>query len=322
MQQIKFSLIIPIYNKETLVQNLFNLLEEINYSKIEVIFIDDGSTDNSLFLIKKLAKKSKLTIKILHQTNSGPGVARNKGLKISTGDYIWFIDSDDIFNIDAFNNFNKIINTHKNVDIICFNHLQTSEYNIHFDPIKDIQIEYISPKYALLYESVTPWSKIYKRSYLQKNKLIFPKFYFAEDLVFTRKSFCLTNNIIHSNCVFYKWITNDNSISHTHYGKHSQDFVFIIKDLFNFAQQNKEYKEEIYYNITNHSKNFINNIKIKKDYIKEIEEIQNYIITNNINNNTYSILEENITQYYTSSKRWKFTEPLSKLKKIIRRNHD
>ena len=95
----KVSIIIPVYNAEKFLDKCIESLQNQTYKNLEFVFVDDGSKDNSVNILKKYAKKDK-RIKIIRQKNAGPGPARNNGMKQSTGDYLTFVDSDDTINPD------------------------------------------------------------------------------------------------------------------------------------------------------------------------------------------------------------------------------
>ena len=86
----KVSIIIPVFNRQDLVASAIESVLAQTYSNIELIVVDDGSTDNTPYVLKRYD-----TIKIVTQTNSGQSIARNAGLKISSGEYVLFLDSDD-----------------------------------------------------------------------------------------------------------------------------------------------------------------------------------------------------------------------------------
>lgn len=88
------SVIVPIYNVETYLTNCINSILDSTYTNLEVILVDDGSTDNSNKICDEFQTKD-LRCKVIHQTNSGLSAARNTGLKEATGEYISFIDGDD-----------------------------------------------------------------------------------------------------------------------------------------------------------------------------------------------------------------------------------
>ena len=91
---MKISIIIPIYNSENTIEKLINTILEQTYDDYEIILVDDGSQDNSLDLINKMAKIDK-RIRVFSKKNEGPGLARKYGYMQAKGDLLFFIDSDD-----------------------------------------------------------------------------------------------------------------------------------------------------------------------------------------------------------------------------------
>ena len=91
------SVIVPVYNVEKYLEECLDSIINQTLEDIEIICVNDGSTDNSLKILKKYAKKDN-RIKIINQKNCGLGCARNSGLNQSQGDYIFFLDSDDYLN--------------------------------------------------------------------------------------------------------------------------------------------------------------------------------------------------------------------------------
>lgn len=90
----KVSFIIPVYNAEKSIEKCINSIQKQSYKNIEIICIDDGSSDNSLLILRGLSQKDN-RIKIISQANSGPFLARKAGILSATGDYIMFVDADD-----------------------------------------------------------------------------------------------------------------------------------------------------------------------------------------------------------------------------------
>lgn len=95
------SVIIPVYNTSISIRRLLSILQKQTYENLEIICVDDGSTDDSLKQLKTFAKTDK-RLKVLHQKNSGASSARNLGLDHATGDLIAFLDSDDLITHDYF----------------------------------------------------------------------------------------------------------------------------------------------------------------------------------------------------------------------------
>ncbi len=114
MKNYKFSIIIPNYNKEEYIKECLDSIFNQTYKNVEVIVIDDASTDNSLSVIKGY------NITLLHTNHTRAGGARNKGINAATGDYLIFLDSDDYFtSLNVLEKLNNIIN---NEDIIFLNY--------------------------------------------------------------------------------------------------------------------------------------------------------------------------------------------------------
>lgn len=115
------SIIIPVYNTEKYLKDLIGSLINQTYKNIEMIFIDDGSTDNSLNIIKQYQKNDH-RIKIISSKNNGANIARKKGLDIASGEYVMFIDSDDWIDINTVEELVNILSEYQ-YDAVRFNAL-------------------------------------------------------------------------------------------------------------------------------------------------------------------------------------------------------
>lgn len=115
------SIIIPVYNSEKYIHKcLESVLRQSEYSfNYEIILIDDGSTDRTNIILKNFANNHE-NITLITQSNQKQGAARNRGLEIATGKYIWFVDSDDWIKLDAFLLIEKYISQYPQVDLIRF----------------------------------------------------------------------------------------------------------------------------------------------------------------------------------------------------------
>lgn len=127
INQEKISIIIPVYNVELYLEKCLNSIINQTYKNIEIICINDGSKDNSLNILKKYQKKDK-RITIIDKKNNGLSSARNNGIKVSTGEYITFVDSDDWLEKNA---IEILYNTIKkeNVDVVRGNYCINYDYN-------------------------------------------------------------------------------------------------------------------------------------------------------------------------------------------------
>lgn len=115
---MKLSIIIPVYNVEDYVECTVNscLEQDYNESEYEIICIDDGSTDNSLEILKKY--KNRKNFRVISQANGGVSVARNRGIEEAQGKYLWFIDSDDFIMKNCISQIMSWADEHPDVDMI------------------------------------------------------------------------------------------------------------------------------------------------------------------------------------------------------------
>lgn len=116
---IKISVIIPVYNVEKYLSDCLESVIQQRYRNIEILCVNDGSTDGSLKILEKYANKD-CRIKIISQENKGLSAARNNGIRNATGEYICFLDSDDMLEKDALRVISNVLMQSK-VDALCFN---------------------------------------------------------------------------------------------------------------------------------------------------------------------------------------------------------
>ena len=123
----KVSIIVPIYNSEKYMSKCIESILNQTLSEIEIILVNDGSTDNSRKIIENYAKKDN-RIKVIHQQNSGPSVARNKGIRIAKGKYIGFVDSDDYIEPNMYEELYNNANN-KNIEVAMCSYNEKHLYN-------------------------------------------------------------------------------------------------------------------------------------------------------------------------------------------------
>src|SRR5689334_12217789 len=111
------SVIIPSYNYAHLLPDTLICLQQQSFTDWECLLIDNGSTDNTKDVVKLFSDKDS-RIKYFYQTNSGPAAARNRGLELSNGEFIQFLDADDLIESEKLDVQVKILKSKTNVDII------------------------------------------------------------------------------------------------------------------------------------------------------------------------------------------------------------
>ena len=125
---MRFSIILPVFNREKSVSDAIHSVINQRFSDWELVIIDDGSQDQTYEVCKKLASKDN-RIQLRHQTNQGVSAARNHGLRIASGEYILFLDSDDLLKQNALELLDETIQSCINPDLICFGCCKESGYS-------------------------------------------------------------------------------------------------------------------------------------------------------------------------------------------------
>lgn len=184
------SLIIPIYNVELYLSRCLKSIEFVISLGYEVILVNDGSTDSSQNIINSFISKHKSIIYV-YQNNRGLSSARNTGLKYATGEYIWFIDSDDYINEKEFLKIINEININKDLpDVFVFGRVEEHSSNTIRMPQRLKRVDY-SNGYDYFIESINNgnfrtnvWDKIFRKSLINNYSIEFIEGLLYEDMLF------------------------------------------------------------------------------------------------------------------------------------------
>ena len=193
MKRPRVSVIIPVYNSEKYIGECLESLLSQTLSEIEIICVDDGSTDGSAEILMSYADKDP-RVRVLNQENKGAGAARNYGLRESRGKYLSFLDSDDFFEPDMLEKAWKTI-VHYKADFIVFGsdqyYMDTGEYVRNPWVVRKADIPPYQPfKYRELTGNVFKtfvgwaWDKMYRRDFVMENGLYFQEQRTSNDLYF------------------------------------------------------------------------------------------------------------------------------------------
>lgn len=217
----KISIIMPVYNTESYLQRALDSIINQTYKNIELLCIDDASTDNSLSILKSYSYKDDRIKVIEFKENQGQGIARNYALKIATGDYIMFLDSDDTLELDACElAINQIIQN--NNDFVFFNFkafypnnkviqgdilkpLLREENNSNINPTK-LKINMFHSLYVVM--------GIYQKSFILDNNILFNTSKLCEDDIFYTKCWLFAKDISIINKPLYNYYRRENSSSY------------------------------------------------------------------------------------------------------------
>lgn len=209
------SIIIPVYNTEKYIDRCIASILNNTYKNLEIILVDDGSTDNSGKICDNYAKKYK-NIKAFHQENQGQGKARNYALDHIHGEFVSFIDSDDFVHELFYETLLQAINVH-NADIAVCNFTRDLTENDFLSLLPNIDtFDKIDKKsfFLDLYNdgwtiNIAPWNKLYKKAVLQDMR--FPEGVPYEDAFLIYKICYNADKIVYSDLPLYYWYVNENS---------------------------------------------------------------------------------------------------------------
>lgn len=256
MTNIKLSIIVPVYNTEPYLCECLDSIINQTIENTEIICVNDGSTDNSLEILERYAKMDS-RIKIFTIENSGSSIARNYGMSHAKGEYVGFVDSDDYIDLEMFEKLYAKSKA-KNLDI-CMCKISTFEDGTDivndnvwyfalndFNNLKEDVFTHKDTKEFICGIAVTPFNKIYKRSFIEKNNIEFPKNIIFEDEVFFYDCYLRAKrvSIVKENLYYYRRNREGSIVEQTD-DKDFSDMVKIfklIRDIFIETDNYEEYK--------------------------------------------------------------------------------
>lgn len=265
---MRLSIIIPVYNVEQYIEKCLRscLEQDIPHTDYEIIVVNDGSPDGSLAIAERIAATA-TNITIISQQNGGLSAARNAGLKVAKGEYVWFVDSDDWIEANCLASLTRLMD---GVDLIAisFNKVWNDHQKRCYAPKADSGKE-------LLKKPIQQPAQFYiiRHDFLKVNDLKFMYGVFHEDMEFTPRMVYLANKIHTVQECVYNYLQRENSIMTTPNSKRAFDLLQVTDSLYKFKNSS---------------------------VIPELHYIYNNIISLGINN-AYSIISQNDRE---SQKKW------------------
>lgn len=194
------SIIVPVYKVEEYLDRCIESIVNQTYSNIEIILVDDGSPDRCPQMCDEWAKKDN-RIKVIHKENGGVSSARNAGIAIAKGEWLWFVDSDDTVQINALEELAEYFNT---ADLIVFNAKNDELYT---------KNEKFFDSYYFRYQfGFEPWNKLYKKSIIVDNDLRFDtEENVGEDLLFNITYYQYADKYKFSTSKYYNYRVREDS---------------------------------------------------------------------------------------------------------------
>ena len=249
----KVSVIIPVYNTEKFLRECLDSVINQTLKDIEIICVDDGSTDDSLNILKEYAEKDE-RIRVLKNSHSGAGACRNKALQSANGEYLAFVDSDDFCELEFLEKmYNKAIRTSSDIVICAVNSYNTNTgikeklpYSLELNNLPKEDVFNAFSMQKTIFNTFQNWNvnKLFKHSFIKKHNINFQELYRTNDLLFTCTALVLAKKIttINESLMIYRTGMNTNSQATNHL--YPTDFYKAFIALKDFLVKNNLY--EIY----------------------------------------------------------------------------
>lgn len=252
------SIVIPLYNCENFIDNCLDSIysSSVDSKDFEVIVVDDGSTDNGLNKVTSYSTRQENLI-VRSFENAGASEARNRGLDISRGEYVWFVDADDMISSDSLKTVMDLLEQYPLVDVLSFNH-QVKKFDGLADVTNFQKNESVSGlDFLRKHASMYLWDKVYRRSMLDNVRFL-RRIRNTEDWLFNIQVMLQASHVqISTSSTYIYNQTNLNSTLSTaslsHLLKNNSDTMYVHKQLLELAErQPSEEKQSLLYQLLNY----------------------------------------------------------------------
>ncbi len=284
----KFSVIMPVFNVEKYIRKSVDSVLKQTYQNIEVLLVDDGSTDNCPKICDDYAELDS-RVRVIHKKNGGLSDARNFGIDAASGDYVVFLDSDDYWSSDtALEKAARKLEMEKSdVMLFFFKYLfedennRITEYNSEFEKI-EINMESKKTQLTDLIKNniyiSSAWAKIIKRQLFKDNDLYFVKGVYSEDIEWSARLMMYASSFSVLNESFYIYIQRGTSIAHSLRRKNIVDAKNNVMKALAMADSIDEELKEAFMNYISYQYITVLNVSCvcKDDIRDEIRDMKNY----------------------------------------------
>lgn len=259
----ELSFVIPAYNVEKYIERCLNSIysQDVEESRYEVIVIDDGSTDSTVHLLREIQKEHE-NMQVVSQKNQGPSTARNKGIALSKGKFIWFVDSDDHIAEGSVTSLLSHV-PDSDIDILYFTYNEVSmNGSIKQGPKQPVAKNILMSGKRALAEGFYPtsvWLALWNREYLNSLSLQFnTEIMYAEDSLFSFQALVQSHNVMFVDDAYYVYERREGS-STTKTGKEKllkqkTSDIIVAKFIMDMSEEYREKDQELADMIACHSR--------------------------------------------------------------------
>ena len=225
------SVIVPVYNVETFLSRCLESITSQTYQNIEILLVDDGSTDSSGDICDSFVKTESRS-SVIHQENHGLWHARNTGQKEAKGDFIMFVDSDDYLHVDAIKVLYEALVQHPTCGLAMCNYKRTSTLDDDIRKVDEGRTEIMSVEQLIhLRDGVlgdVVWNKLYRRSLI--SDIMAREYRIAQDVDFNCRVYLRLESIVLVHRVLYFWVQRSGSAMKKK--DYRMNYLMIITDIY------------------------------------------------------------------------------------------
>ena len=275
MNNPKVSVIIPVYNAEMYLEQCLDSVVNQTLKDIEIICVNDGSTDSSSEILQRYASGDS-RILLINQENKGVAAARNRGLEVASGEYMMFLDGDDYYIETACQKaYDSIVSCGADIGIFGNYDLNNSDLRLGLTALK--QKEIFASGYDNYFElQVYCWDKIYRADYLhQKNQKFVESLVTAEDIVFClslyfeHPKYCIINELLY----VYR-IHKDSCTHNSNCIEHDTAAFKVLREKTSFLAQDMSFQLQVVENFLSAA---IGYLKISQNHRKDFSDAMLFI---------------------------------------------
>lgn len=234
------SIVMPLYNVEACMKAAIESVLAQTYPHWELILVDDGSPDGSGRLADEFAAQYPEKIRVLHQENRGQGGARNAGVELATGNYLFFMDSDDVIEPHLLDVTVRLA-VQQNADIVAF------EYTVHHmdgSLVKTVNNPFELPKTGnprvnreFLLVAGMPWNKLFNTEFYRSTGLSFPEKVWYEDFILCTKLMAYARTVVHTSRPLYRYYLRPNSTMRNQNTARNREIIDAMDNILAFFEK-------------------------------------------------------------------------------------
>lgn len=284
----KISVIIPVYNVERYLKNCLKSIVGQDYENLEIILVDDGSTDRSGEICERFASEDE-RIKVIHKENGGISIARNTALDICTGELVAFIDSDDAVFEKYFSTLADALNKNEADIAVCGYKKQADVCFCSGEADVEVFSNSEIPEQVYYKKNIglIPWGKLIKRDLIGDLRFMVGRI--NQDDLFSLQVFEKANKVVKVNVPLYNYTVNDTGVTYKRYGPRKIDILPISYEKLKVVERKwPEYLEPALYSaacsfidihIEYARRKLHNDAAFKDKLLRDREDLYNYFVS-------------------------------------------